>query len=197
MARIVLNPAIQIISGDVGGFIYRQQADGSLILAKQRLPDPDREPTEAQAQQLQRFKEASARYTRLMEDSNTQAAYKQLVEERGISSRLRAVVIGDILKAPEIDTVDLSKYQGAVGDTIRVLAEDNVGISRLTLSINDTTASQVVESGEKVITSQIASAVEWEYTATVAVAADHAVEVHVAAYDLAGNQIEANAVKQH
>jgi len=34
MARIVLNPAIQIISGDVGGFVYRQQEDGSVIVAK-------------------------------------------------------------------------------------------------------------------------------------------------------------------
>jgi len=195
MARIVLNPAIQIISGDVGGFIYRQQEDGSLVLAKQPLPNPDRVPTEAQAQQLQRFKEACARFTRLMENSSTQAAYKQLVEERGISSRLRAVVIGDILRAPKINTVDLSKYMGAVGDTILVEAEDSVGISRLTLSIYDTTASQVVESGEKVITSQIASVAEWEYTATVAVAADHAIEVRVAAYDLAGNQIETSKTK--
>jgi hypothetical protein len=197
MARIVLNPAIQIISGDVGGFIYRQQADGTLILAKQRLPDPDREPTEAQAQQLQRFKEASARYTRLMENSGTQAAYQQLMTERGIKYSVRALVMGDIMGAPKIDTIDLSHYQGAVGDSIRVLAEDSVGVSRLTLSVYDTTASQVVESGEKAFTSQIASTVEWEYTVTVAVPADHAIEVRVAAYDLAGNQIEKNAAMQH
>lgn len=195
MAQIVLNPAIQIISGDVGGFIYRQQEDGNIVLAKQPLPNPDRVPTDAQAQQLQRFKEASARYSRLMENSTIQAAYKQLVEERGISSQLRAVVIGDILGAPKIDSVDLSKYLGAVGDTIRVLAEDSVGVSRLTLSIYDTTASQVVESGEKVIASNIAATVEWEYTATAAVTADHAIEVRVAAYDLAGNEIEMSKTK--
>jgi len=40
--------------------------------------------SEAQAQQLQRFKEASARYTRLMENSDTQNAYQQLLTERGI-----------------------------------------------------------------------------------------------------------------
>ena len=192
MARIVLNPAIQIISGDVGGFVYRQQEDGTVILAKQRLPDPDREPTEAQAQQLQRFKEASARYTRLMENSDTQTAYQQLLTERGLKYSVRALVMGDIMGTPQIHTIDLSHYQGSVGDTIRVLAEDSVGISRLTLSVYDTTASQVVESGEKVFTAQIASTVEWEYTATAAVAADHAIEVRVAAYDLSGNQIETN-----
>jgi hypothetical protein len=33
MARIVLNPAIRVISGNVAGFVYRQQADGSVVLA--------------------------------------------------------------------------------------------------------------------------------------------------------------------
>ena len=195
MARIVLNPAIQIISGDVGGFVYRQQDDGSVILAKQALPDPTRQPTEAQAEQMQRFKEASARYRRLMEDGGTQAAYRQIMQERGVrAQQLRALVMGDILGTPAVDTIDLSQYQGATGNTIRVLAEDTVGISRLTLSIYDTTASQEVENGEKVITTQIASTVEWLYTATVSVAAEHAIEVRVAAYDLAGNKIESTTV---
>ncbi len=29
MARIVFNPAIQSLSGDIAGFVYRQQGDGS------------------------------------------------------------------------------------------------------------------------------------------------------------------------
>src|SRR6266498_529524 len=130
MARIVLNPAIQIISGGVGGFVYRQQADGSVIVAKEALPDPDRIPTAAQAAHLQRFKEASARFQRLMEDVGVKAAYEKMVAEGGPMAQLRPLVMGDILKAPKIDTVDLSNYMGKVGDTIRVLAEDSVGVSR-------------------------------------------------------------------
>jgi hypothetical protein len=42
MARIVLNPAIQVISGNAAGFVYRQQADGSAVLAKQALLDPSK-----------------------------------------------------------------------------------------------------------------------------------------------------------
>jgi hypothetical protein len=87
MARIVLNPAIQVISGDVAGFEYRQQSDGSVVLAKHRLPDPDRQPTEAQAEQMQKFKEASARYRRLLEDEGIEQAYKKLVAERGSTGR--------------------------------------------------------------------------------------------------------------
>ena len=45
MARIVLNPAIQVISGDIAGFVYRRQADGSVRVAKLALHDPSRLPT--------------------------------------------------------------------------------------------------------------------------------------------------------
>ncbi len=148
MARIVLNPAIQVISGDVAGFIYRQQSDGSVVLAKHALPDPDRQPTDAQAEQMQKFKEASARYRRLLADSDTAQAYQQLLSERGSTGRLRALVMGDIMKAPKIDTLDLSNYHGELGDTIRVVAEDSVGVSRLSLSISDVTSAQVLESAE-------------------------------------------------
>ena len=34
MAKIVLNPAIQIISGDVAGFVYRHHANGTVSVAK-------------------------------------------------------------------------------------------------------------------------------------------------------------------
>jgi hypothetical protein len=192
MARIVLNPAIQVISGDVAGFVYRQQSDGSVVLAKQALPDPDRQPTEAQAGQMQKFKEASARYRRLLEDEGIELAYKKLLAERGTTGRLRALVIGDILKAPKISTVDLSNYQDVIGNTIRVLAEDSVGVSRLSLSISDVTSGQVVESTEKAMNGQVSGAVEWVYTATAAVEASHAVQIQVTAYDLAGNMIEAS-----
>jgi hypothetical protein len=193
MANIVLNPAIQVISGDVAGFVYRQQSDGSVVLAKKALPDPDRQPSEAQAEQLQKFKEASARYRRLLEDEGTKAAYETLVAERGSKGRLRALVMGDILKAPKISTIDLSSYQGEVGNTIRVLAEDSVGVSRLNLSISDVTSNQVIESAEKEMNGQVAGAVEWVYTTSAAVEAGHEVQVNVTAYDLAGNMIEANA----
>lgn len=192
MANIVLNPAIQVISGDVAGFVYRKQADGSVVLAKKALADPNREPTEAQAEQLQKFKEASARYTRLMEDEGVQAAYKKLQEGRGPTSRLRALVIGDILGAPKVSTIDLSNYHGEIGDTIRIVAEDSVGVSRLRLSITDTTGNQTVESAEMPTNGKVSGTVEWLYTSTQAVTAGHEVQVHVAAYDLAGNKIEAD-----
>ncbi len=141
---------------------------------------------------MQKFKEASARYRRLLEDEGVEAAYKKLLAERGPTGRLRALVMGDILGSPKISTLDLSAYHGAVGDTLRVLAEDSVGVSQLKLRILDATAGQEVENAEKDLGDQVSGAVEWIYTATVALPADHAAQVEVTAYDLAGNEIKAS-----
>ena len=189
MAKVVLNPALQVLSGDVAGFVYRQQSDGSVVVAKRTLPDPSREFSVAQEEQMQKFKEASARYRRLLEDAGTKAAYEQLVALRGSTGRLRALVMGDILKAPVISTLDISKFEGKVGDTIRVVAEDSVGVARLSLSVQDVTAGQLVEAAEMQMNGLVSSTVEWVFTATAAVGVGHEMQVKATAYDLAGNMV--------
>jgi len=191
MAKVVLNPALQVLSGDIAGFEYRRQNDGSVVVAKKKLLDPNRELPESQQQQIRKFKEASARYNRLMEQADTRTAYETLLAERGMEKRLRAIVIGDILKAPVVSTIDLSGYQGGPGESIRIIAEDNVGVSSLSLVIYDVTANSKVESSELDI-SKVAGMVEWVYTTINSLAEGHEVEVRVTAYDLSGNKIEAS-----
>lgn len=190
MAKVILNPAIQVISGDISGFVYRHHANGRVTIAKAGVRSQEFEPTPAQAAQMQKFKEASARYTRLIQDAGTKAAYEQLLVNAEPNTSLRVLVIGDILSAPKIDTLDLSGYQGHVGDAIRVVAEDNVGVARLELSIHDQTAQADLESASQDMTANIQSTVEWVYHATLAAPADHAVEVRIAAFDLAGNRVD-------
>ncbi len=67
MARIVPNPAIQVISGDVSGLVYRHQVDGSVVVAKSGVRHEGYEPTPAQVAQMQKFREASTHYTCLMQ----------------------------------------------------------------------------------------------------------------------------------
>ena len=115
-----------------------------------------------------------------------------MLADRGSTGRLRALVMGDIMGTPKISSVDLTKYHGAAGDTILVMAEDSVGVSRLKLSILDATAGQTVESAEKDMKGQVLGAVEWLYTATAALPASHAAQIEITAYDLAGNEIKAS-----
>ncbi|MFN8414390.1 MAG: hypothetical protein U0Z26_18560 [Anaerolineales bacterium] len=182
-----MGSALQVLSGDVAGFVYRQQSDGSVVLAKRTLPDPNREFSEAQEEQQQKFKDASARYRRLIEDADILESYQKLVDARGSKSRMRAIVMGDILKAPKVSTIDLSGYQGMVGDPIRVIAEDSVGVCKLSLSVFDVTGNDMLESAEMAMNGQVLSSVEWVYQATVAAVTGHQIEVRVTAADLAGN----------
>lgn len=190
MAKVILNPAIQVISGNISGFVYRHYADGRIRIAKASVRSPDYQPTPAQAAQIQKFKEAAARYRRLIQEVGMKDAYERLLVNAEPHTSLRAFVMGDILSAPKIDTLDLSSYQGQIGDSIRVVAEDNVGVKRLELVIYDQTAQADLESATHDLTGNIQSRVEWVYSVAVAVPAEHGVEVRVAAFDLAGNRTD-------
>jgi hypothetical protein len=195
MAKIVLNPAIQIISGEISGFVYRHLADGSIVVAKAGTRNKNLEPTPAQLIQIQKFKEASARYTRLIQDPGIKAAYEQVLAVSGPTARLRALVMGDIMSPPKINTLDLSHYQGHRGDTLRVLAEDNVGVAQLELTIRDQTSRADLETGRYDFAGKTLRSVEWVYSATQTAPAEHIIEVHVTAYDLAGNKAEQTSAK--
>jgi hypothetical protein len=107
---------------------------------------------------------------------------------------MRAMVIGDILQAPRIRTIDLSGYEGAAGNVIRILAEDNVGVARIALRIVDLTEDVEVENAEITMNGQMGSTVEWLYTAAQAVPEGHEAQVVVKVFDLAGNEMEDNAL---
>jgi hypothetical protein len=90
---------------------------------------------------------------------------------------------------PLVRTLDLSSYHGFPGDTIRITAEDNLAVARLSLVIRDLTTDCDVETGEYSQAFQrLAPVVEWHYQARLVVLAGHIAEVCVTAFDLAGNR---------
>jgi hypothetical protein len=192
MARTDLNPALRIISGNLAGYVFRQQADGSIRIAKIPKRNPDRPRPAGQAAQIERFKRASVYGQHVMrEDPDTLALYQQVRAKRGPMARLRGIIVGDMLKAPEITGVDVSQYHGAVGDVIAVKAEDNMAVARVTATIRDETNAQVIETLEYVAPAdQLAATVLCVFKATAAVPAGHSVAVEADAYDLAGNKCQ-------
>ena len=188
MARIVFDPAIRVISGGVGGFVYRQNEDGSVTVSKGRLPNPDRVFSQAQLNFQQAFIEAVAHCDQLMQDPNLVMAYQRLVDRRGPRARLRATIIGDILKPPTIDGLYMTGYLGAVGNTIPIQAQDNMGVARLSLVIRDETTGQQLETAERVKDGDpLSQNIQWLYTTKTAVPTGHTVSVSVSFQDLAGN----------
>jgi hypothetical protein len=193
MARTVLNPALRLLKGRIGDFVYRRQPDGSITVSKVSLPRPGRKLSPSQSAQVERFKQAMARYRSILQDPATKAAYERLYAASGSRGRLHALVVGDIMKPPIITVIDLSSYRGTVGEIIRVVAEDSLAVARLSIAIHDLTTGLDVETATKVVSIEhLASTVEWRYTARISIPAGHAVEVRVTACDLAGNQAAAS-----
>jgi hypothetical protein len=181
-----------MISGSVGGFVFRRLPDGSLRLVIISRPRPGYKPSPAQAAQLQRFKDASAHCRILLADDATRAAYERLLVARGPLARLRALVMGDIMKPPRITCLDLAGYRGLAGGTIRVCATDNVAVARLLLVIHDCTTQLDLETAQCLPQGgRLRTSLYWLYPAQMNVAAGHTAEVRLTAFDLAGNRAEA------
>ena len=192
MASTNLNPALQDLSGSLGRYVFRVQADGSTRVAKAPRRDPGRQYTPAQLAHRELFKEASA-YSRhvMREDPAALALYQQVHAKRGPMSHLRALIVGDKLKPPTITSVDVSQYHGAVGDVIAIKAEDNMAVARVTATIRDQANAQVIETLEYVpAVDELAETVLCVLKARTAVPAGHSVLVEADAYDLAGNKCQ-------
>lgn len=192
MAHTNLNPALRDLSGNLSGYVFRQQADGSTRVAKVPLRDPDRPFTTAQLAHRELFKDASA-YSQhvIKEDPATMALYRHIQAKRGPMSRLRALILGDFLKAPKIKSIDVSQYHGAVGDIIAIKAEDNVAVARVTATIRDQANAQEIETLEYLpAADELAATVACMLKARTAVPAGHTVAVEAVAYDLAGNKYQ-------
>jgi len=196
MARLTPNPAIRSISGLVDGFVYRHQPDGTITIARSPLRNPNRPISPARLAQTTRFKQAMLRSSQLLQDLPTRAAYEWLHAGRSPMLRLNAMVVSDILKPPLIPTLDLSAYHGHPGDTIRIVAQDNLAIARLDLLIRDLATGRDVETAANTpAIAQLSPRLEWRYTTTTAIPAGHPLEIRVTAYDLAGNQTETRPVE--
>ena len=84
MARTNLNPALRDLSGNLSGYVFRQQADGSIRIAKWPVRDPDRPFSAVHLAQMERFREASAYGAHVMwEDPDALALYQQVHARRG------------------------------------------------------------------------------------------------------------------
>jgi len=191
MARTSLNSALRMLSGEIDGFVYRHQPDGSVTVAKKLSPRPDRPRHAAQVRESERFRDAAARCQILLQDPAIKAGYEQIMTRRSPMSRLRAVVIGDVLKPPDIRRLDLSRYQGGAGQTIRLYAQDNVAVARLALVIYDLTADRELEADEKPYPPErLRPVAEWSYTTQRLLPPGHLAEVRASAWDLAGNKTD-------
>jgi hypothetical protein len=92
----------------------------------------------------------------------------------------------DWFKAPRISGLQLSGYNGQVGDVISVKVRDVIGAEKVIVTLADEVEGTLIERGQAVQEAEGSS--KWNYTATRAVPAGTSVQVIIDAYDYPGNK---------
>ena len=178
MSKINNNPLLKGASGMLGDVVVYRQVRGNVIMANK--PKKSNIITENQKPVRDKFKKAVNYAKRQMLDATSKADYAKKISAKLASAYM--VALTDFLVSPTVDQLDLSGYDGGIGDKILVQASDDFKVESVFVSILSA-SNAVLESGPAI---QNANG-EWEYTATVANANVATAKYQIQAKDKPGN----------
>jgi hypothetical protein len=184
MTKVYLQPGLLGLSGGMKGWVYSIR-NGKTFVGSKQVFDTNREPTEAEVDWQKHFKKANSHAQALLADPATREFYEAMAKERG--TPIFALAMGDVLNEPSILPLELSNYQGRIGDNILIEAEDDLGLADISVSIVAQDGTPI-ESG-KAVEKGVRSG-EWIYTATKPVAIGTDVFIEVKGVDHAGNKTQ-------
>ncbi|HTM98447.1 MAG TPA: hypothetical protein VL088_06890 [Pedobacter sp.] len=178
MAKSINNPIMQGATGRVGKVTFRRTIFGTVIA---NMPDYERTkvPSADQLAFRQRFKLGTQYIKARMDDPLFKERYAALAKP-GHSAYTAA--FSDFMSPPKIHSLDISLYQGQIGDTVRINATDNFGIETVQVQIKDQ-AGAVIETG--LATFDVLSA-DFTYTATTENANAVGSKIEVTVTDFSG-----------
>jgi hypothetical protein len=96
--------------------------------------------------------------------------------------------LADFLNAPKIKEVDVNKYTGSAGSTIRIRVIDDFMVKSVNAAVYSSDGG-LAEQGAAVI---LANGVDWLYTATTSNANLAGSKIVIRASDLPGNTTDSN-----
>src|SRR5690349_20504146 len=179
MANIDRRTFARGLSGVFGDlFVTHQTFSGKTIITNQPLFDDHRDRIEALKPQQSAVLEATTYAT----FAKTQELYLQKELETGLSAY--SLAVADWFGTPKILQIDLDRWTGKPGETIRVKARDNVAVARVALVIRDADGN-VLEIGEAAQTK--AGSAWWCYTTRSAIELTPFPSVQAIAEDHPGN----------
>lgn len=180
MANISRNKYGRGLRGALGAQqVAHQTASGKTIVASKPEFDDNLIYTERQTRQQAAVRDA-ALYASFAEN---QEVYRNKAKETG--STAYAVAVADWYSAPRVLEIDVDRWTGKTGETIRVRARDTVMIASVMLVIRDE-QGQVLEMGEALQLE--AGSLWWNYTTQSTVAVTPFPTVQAIAFDLPGNR---------
>lgn len=182
MAEVSGNLILHGASGKLGDMLVIRQKAGKTILAA--APGKrDKEPTENQKKQQQRFQQAVIYGKSQIADADSKADYA--TKTKGSKTAFN-VAVADFLHAPDIDEIDFTNYTGAIDDTIRIRATDDFRVMGVHIAIFNGDGT-LVEEGDAV---QSDNELDWIFTATAENASLEGDKIIVQVMDKPGNVSE-------
>ncbi|MGA7193094.1 MAG: hypothetical protein WBW94_05625 [Anaerolineales bacterium] len=175
MAKVRHNVVVEGLGGMLGKqLVFKKDKAGRTIISYRPTYDENRAFSPAQEAQQEAFREAVA-YGKSAKDDT---AYVD--KSKGTTQSPFNVAVADYLHEPQILDIDISGWNGAVGQLIRVKAIDDVKVAQVTVVITDENGT-VLEQGAAVA----ADGLWWQYTTTQA--ASGSPKVMVSVQDLPGH----------
>ena len=181
MAKIVKNIVTSGFSGKLGSELVFRQVNGKTIVASTPIKS-EKAPSLAQEAQREKFKEAVVYAKSVLQDAGIKQQYLEQANRRKHNNAFTAA-IKDYLSVPEIKSIDVSQYSGAIGEKIYIKAVDNFKVASVGVMIKDSNDT-VIEEGIAIDLDGL----QWEYTVLQANANLAGSKVVVTAEDLPGNK---------
>jgi len=175
--------SIKNYSGIFGNQVVLKNRKGKSVMTLPHVK-PKVPPTEKQVAVRERLKLAAVYAHNAMKDPALSAMYAAKSGSKGFAPYRLAVF--DYLRPPYIHQVDASGYHGNTGEKITVTAGDDFQLSSVTVKISHPDGS-LIEEGACVLNMPASN---YEYTATVQVAALTGVVILARAIDTPGNLTE-------
>jgi hypothetical protein len=168
------------ISGAVShDMVFRKYKKKTSVYIKQERTS---ELSEKETAQRGKFKEGILYAKSAILDPVLKAEYQAVADATDFPNAY-TVALADFLKGPEIKQIDISKYNGAIGDKILIKATDNFKVVSVEVIITKQNGS-IIEAGLAVLAP---SQLTWDYTVTAANQIAQGDTITVIASDVPGN----------
>ena len=182
MAQIGKNVVTHGASGKLGNQVVFRQTGNQTIMAI--APGKRTKPlTDPQLQHLQQFKEAVLYAKSVMDEPDKKAEYKAAAKNGETAYN---VAVGDFLKLPEVNELDISQYTGQVGNKIRIRATDNFKLTNVTATIYKAD-NTILETGPA---TSNGNGLDWYYIVTHQNSTLSGCKVKVTVTDTPGHKVE-------
>jgi len=177
--KVKLNPAFEGMSGKLGEMVFREVRGRTVVSRKPALNGS--EPTPGQTDHRERFKQAVAYGKSVMADPETRLLYEAAAKNKDMP--VFALTVADFFNAPVIHEVDLTEYHGQMGNQIKIITGDDIGVIQVGVHITDL-QNTPLEEGNAVETSPGSG--HWIFTTTTNVSPLPSVNIRVVATDRPG-----------